>query len=94
MTHSYSVTGMTCSGCTSLVEKALRNVEGVESVKVDLQKATATISMHQHIPLEKLKVGLAKLPYQISEENSTEKHNHHPGNHDHKHEEPHHGRCN
>lgn len=88
MTHTYSISGMTCSGCASMVENALRNVTGVESVNVDLQQATATISMHHHISLDKLKEGLAKLPYQIYLQNDTVKSDHHPS-HVHKHEEPH-----
>jgi heavy metal translocating P-type ATPase len=84
MTHTYHISGMTCSGCASTVENALRNVGGVEAVKVDLQKATASISMQHHVPLEKLQDGLAKLPYQISLENDPH------ANHVHKHNEPHH----
>ena len=50
MTHTYHISGMTCSGCASIVENALLKVEGVESVKVDLQAAKATITMNKHIP--------------------------------------------
>ena len=68
MTHTYQISGMTCSGCASTVEKALSTVAGVESVKVDLQQSTATITMHHHIPVEKLKAGLAAHPsYQLHE---------------------------
>ncbi|HEU5291024.1 MAG TPA: heavy metal translocating P-type ATPase [Cyclobacteriaceae bacterium] len=87
MTHTYHISGMTCSGCASKVENALRKVEGVESVKVDLQEAKATVTMHKHIPFEKLREGMANLHYQISTEVpvKAEKHEH---QHAHKHEEP------
>ena len=58
---------MTCSGCAETVKNALRNIEGVESVDVDLAKSEATIRMHHHISLERLGQGLSKFPtYTIS----------------------------
>ncbi len=36
MKQNYTVTGMTCSACSAHVEKAVRKVEGVESVNVNL----------------------------------------------------------
>ncbi|HSJ11748.1 MAG TPA: heavy metal-associated domain-containing protein, partial [Gillisia sp.] len=52
MTHIYKITGMTCNGCRSHVEKTLNEVEGVEKAEVDLEKAEAVIEMKSHIPLE------------------------------------------
>ncbi|MEO5788578.1 copper ion binding protein, partial [Gelidibacter sp.] len=54
MTHTYSISGMTCNGCRSHVEKTLSNIEGVISASVNLEKKEATIEMDKHIPLEKL----------------------------------------
>jgi P-type Cu+ transporter len=53
MTHTYSVYGMSCNNCRAHVEEALKKVDGVTSVSVDLQKAEAVIEMESHIPLEK-----------------------------------------
>ena len=53
MTHTYSVYGMSCNNCRAHVEEALKKVNGVTGVSVDLQKAEAEISMETHIPLEK-----------------------------------------
>ncbi len=53
MKHTYQIHGMSCSSCAIHVEEALRKVEGVSSVKVDLKKAEAVIEMKSHIPLEK-----------------------------------------
>ncbi len=41
MKHTYEISGMTCMGCRSHVEKALENIEGVNSAQVDLHKAEA-----------------------------------------------------
>ncbi|MCX2679140.1 heavy metal translocating P-type ATPase [Galbibacter sp. EGI 63066] len=51
MQHTYHIHGMSCQGCQNHVEKALAQVEGVKSVSVDLEKATAKIEMESHIPL-------------------------------------------
>ena len=53
MTHTYSVYGMSCNNCRAHVEEALKKVDGVTNVSVDLQKAKAVIEMESHIPLEK-----------------------------------------
>ncbi len=58
MTHKYSIFGMSCNGCRTHVEEALKNVEGVVKVSVDLQNAEAIIEMKSHIPLEKFQEAL------------------------------------
>ena len=52
MKHTYHVKGMTCNGCRSHVEETLSKVKGVSLVKVNLEKAEATIEMESHIPIE------------------------------------------
>ncbi|HUH29353.1 heavy metal translocating P-type ATPase [Gelidibacter sp.] len=52
MKHTYSIEGMTCTGCRSHVEKILSKVEGVSNANVNLEKKEATIEMENHIPLE------------------------------------------
>lgn len=58
MTHIYSVYGMSCNNCRAHVEEALKKVDGVTRVSVDLQKAEAVIEMESHIPLEKFQEAL------------------------------------
>lgn len=58
MTHTYSITGMTCGGCKASVEKELKKVSGVSDVFVDLEKAEAKVSMTQHIDTATLKNAL------------------------------------
>ncbi len=52
MKHIYSISGMSCNGCRSHVEKSLSNIDGVQNVDVDLEKAVATIDMEKHIKLD------------------------------------------
>jgi heavy metal translocating P-type ATPase len=58
MTHTYLVYGMSCNNCQAHVEEALKKVDGVTRVSVDLQKAEAVIEMESHIPLEKFQEAL------------------------------------
>lgn len=58
MTHTYRITGMTCNGCRSHVEKILNEVDGVIEASVNLEKAEAEISMKKHIEIEKFEAAL------------------------------------
>lgn len=78
MKLTYSVVGMSCSGCQANVERVLGNLTEVEKITVNLAKAEVTIEMSTHIPLEKLQETLLKggLHYTIglpSHENQTKK---------------------
>lgn len=52
MKHTYHIHGMSCNGCKSHVQETLSKVKGVKSVLVDLENATATIEMAEHISIE------------------------------------------
>lgn len=67
MTHKYEITGMTCLGCQSNIEKALNKVDGVIEARVDLQNAEAVISMDHHIKVEEFQKVLEDMDghYQI-----------------------------
>ncbi|MBP5770775.1 MAG: SO_0444 family Cu/Zn efflux transporter [Bacteroidaceae bacterium] len=41
---AYQVSGMSCNHCKANVERAIRGVEGVEDVRVDLSSGTATVT--------------------------------------------------
>lgn len=60
MKHTYSVVGMSCSGCKANVERVLGSLPEVEKITVNLAKAEVTIEMSTHIPLEKLQEALLK----------------------------------
>ncbi|MEP0986759.1 heavy metal translocating P-type ATPase, partial [Ekhidna sp.] len=60
MKHTYQISGMTCNGCKSHVEKTLKAVEGISDVAVDLANKEAVVQMESHIPIETLKEALQK----------------------------------
>lgn len=74
MTHKYSVTGMSCSGCQAKVQKLLSSVKGVKMVSIDLESGDTTIEMDQPIRLDQLKDSLKEYPrYQIEVGNNKNK---------------------
>ncbi len=42
-TYKFDVKGMTCGGCTSSVQRALSNMDGVSKVEGTLQPGSATV---------------------------------------------------
>ncbi len=68
MTHTYTVTGMTCNGCKASVEKALQSLEHVTDVSVDLENDEAIVTMSQHISTDTLQDALSS-KYNIEEKN-------------------------
>ncbi|MCC6148735.1 MAG: heavy-metal-associated domain-containing protein [Planctomycetes bacterium] len=51
-----SIEGMCCKNCVKAVEKRLKKIEGVESVKVDVEKGKAWVTMKEGKTLEKASV--------------------------------------
>lgn len=68
MTHTYQLTGMTCSGCENKVKSKLLILPDVTSVEVSKDTNSATISMDKHIGLDALQraLGGAESKYQIA----------------------------
>lgn len=48
-TELMKVTGMTCGGCTSKVEHALKTVPGVNNVKVSLSAGEAAVQYDERL---------------------------------------------
>lgn len=71
MTHTYKLTGMTCSSCEAKVKSALLTIENVTNVIVSKDTETATITMNKHITLSDLQKVLDN-KYQISATNHNE----------------------
>lgn len=65
MTHTYQITGMTCSICESKVKTALQMVENVTHVTISKEENTATVTMDKHVALSELQKALES-KYQIS----------------------------
>ena len=51
MTHTYQLTGMTCTSCEAKVKSLLESVENVINVEVSKEYDSVTISMDRHINL-------------------------------------------
>jgi copper chaperone CopZ len=49
-TTTFAVKGMTCEGCAALVEKAVKDVPGVLSVKADYDKKQVVVSTEACCP--------------------------------------------
>jgi copper chaperone CopZ len=71
MTHTYKLTGMTCSSCEAKVKSALLTIENVTNVAVSKDLETATITMDKHIALSDLQKVLDN-KYQITAINHNE----------------------
>jgi copper chaperone CopZ len=54
MTHTYKLTGMTCTGCEAKVKSSLLLLPDVTAVEVSKDNNTATITMAKHISLTDL----------------------------------------
>ena len=65
MTHTYRITGMTCSSCEAKVKSALLGLESITNVTVSKENNSATITMDKHIALTDLQKSLDP-KYQIS----------------------------
>jgi copper chaperone CopZ len=68
MTHTYQVSGMTCSSCEAKVKSAILMVENVTDVEVSKDENSATITMDKHIALSEFQKALNQKDnkYQIS----------------------------
>lgn len=72
MTHTYSVTGMTCNNCVNSVKAVLSGFKEIQSADVTLDPPRAVVTMKQHVPLEILNKKLAeKGKYELKEETSS-----------------------
>ena len=59
------IKGMRCQHCVSATTKALSDIDGVENVKVDLEKGEATFD--GQISLEEVKKAIAKIGFEVVE---------------------------
>ena len=55
MTHTYTISGMTCKSCVAKVKSRILSTAGVEQADVQLEAPQATITMQKHIELHRLK---------------------------------------
>lgn len=58
MTHTYKITGMTCSSCEAKVKSNLLALPDVKNVEVSKETNTGVITMEKHIALTTLQIAL------------------------------------
>jgi len=54
MTHTYSINGMTCTGCVAKVKNQIEQHPDVTQADISLEQNQAVISMDKHIPVATL----------------------------------------
>ena len=72
MIQTYSVSGMTCNGCKSSVEKSIGAIEAVKNVIVNLDREEAIIEMEDSISIDRLQQSLSE-KFIISEKKAVQK---------------------
>lgn len=65
MTKKIIIEGMSCNHCVARVEKALMEVEGVKSVKVDLKEKTAVVDLSHDVDDSMLKAAVDDAGYDV-----------------------------
>jgi cation transport ATPase len=68
MTHTYTVSGMTCNGCAASVKSGLLKHPDVLAADIDLEKGQALISMARHVDTTDLQQAIGNNKYKISED--------------------------
>ena len=54
MTHTYTITGMTCGGCVGKIKSELLKLGDLSDANIQLAAPQATITMQKHIPVQML----------------------------------------
>lgn len=68
MTHSYTITGMTCNSCVTKIKSALLKLPAVDEVSISLEDGEAQITMNEHLTSEELQEHITPLgTYRITE---------------------------
>jgi copper chaperone len=60
-----NVEGMSCSHCVNTVNRALREVEGVVAVDVDMQSKTATVEHSDTTTFDSMKIAIEEAGYEV-----------------------------
>lgn len=60
MTHTYNITGITCSNCESKIKSALLTTPFITGVDISKENNTATVTMEKHIAIADLQTAIKK----------------------------------
>ena len=61
------IEGMMCAHCTGRVQKALEEIEGVESVSMSLENKSAELTLGGEVADEVLKEAVTQAGYEVTE---------------------------
>jgi copper chaperone len=64
--QTVKIKGMSCNHCVMAVTKALKEIDGISNVKVDLTKAEATFDEVKPVDMEIVKERIRKAGYGIA----------------------------
>ncbi len=68
-TNDIKISGMTCASCVKAVERAVKKVDGIESVKVNLATEKATVSYESDkVKLYEIKSAIEKIGFKVIQE--------------------------
>ncbi len=60
MTHTYNISGLTCTGCITKARSALLKIGDINSADIQLEPPQAIINMQKHVGLNSLQDALSK----------------------------------
>lgn len=63
-TIQFPITGMTCGSCVNRITRALKKVDGVTRVRVDLGRETATVTRQPRVTDAALAGAISKAGYE------------------------------
>ncbi|MBS1271199.1 MAG: Copper chaperone CopZ [Candidatus Marinimicrobia bacterium] len=72
-TSKLSVEGMTCQGCVNKVESAVKDIDGVESVNVDLESNSAEVTYASAELMPTIQQAIADAGFTVKTGEATEK---------------------
>ncbi len=61
------IEGMTCDHCVKRVENALKELDGVKNVKVNLKKKTADMELEVDLSSDKIKAAVEDAGYEVTD---------------------------
>ncbi|UUZ44751.1 heavy-metal-associated domain-containing protein [Janibacter limosus] len=64
-TATYTVTGMTCGHCVSSVTEEIREIAGVEGVRVELESGAVTVTSAEPVDAAAVRTAVEEAGYQL-----------------------------
>jgi copper chaperone len=63
---TYTVTGMTCGHCVSSVTEEISEIDGVQSVDVELSTGQVTVTSQQPLSTDAVRAAVTEAGYQLT----------------------------